>query len=45
MEILLILSFIDKGYIEGKKMDDFFKHMLHKLGMKVNILQLGSGSE
>uniref|UniRef100_A0A3B3XTA6 Secretagogin n=1 Tax=Poecilia mexicana TaxID=48701 RepID=A0A3B3XTA6_9TELE len=27
----------DKGYIEGKKMDDFFKHMLHKLGMKVNI--------
>uniref|UniRef100_A0A3Q2PE47 Secretagogin n=1 Tax=Fundulus heteroclitus TaxID=8078 RepID=A0A3Q2PE47_FUNHE len=25
----------DKGYIEGKKMDNFFKHMLQKLGMKI----------
>ncbi|XP_054911262.1 secretagogin-like [Poeciliopsis prolifica] len=25
----------DKGYVEGKKMEDFFKHMLHKLGMKM----------
>uniref|UniRef100_A0A3Q2PEY9 Secretagogin n=1 Tax=Fundulus heteroclitus TaxID=8078 RepID=A0A3Q2PEY9_FUNHE len=26
----------DKGYIEGKKMDNFFKHMLQKLGMKTD---------
>uniref|UniRef100_A0A3Q2FE65 Secretagogin, EF-hand calcium binding protein n=1 Tax=Cyprinodon variegatus TaxID=28743 RepID=A0A3Q2FE65_CYPVA len=26
----------DKGYIEGKRMDDFFKHMLQKLGMKTD---------
>ncbi|XP_037548975.1 secretagogin [Nematolebias whitei] len=24
----------DKGFIEGKKLEDFFRHMLQKLGMK-----------
>lgn len=26
---------IDNGYIEGKELDDFFRHMMKKLGPQV----------
>uniref|UniRef100_A0A8C7JB43 Secretagogin n=1 Tax=Oncorhynchus kisutch TaxID=8019 RepID=A0A8C7JB43_ONCKI len=35
---LCICLFIDNGYIEGKELDNFFRHMMKKLGMSVSRL-------
>ena len=32
----LIFIWTDNGYIEGKELDEFFRHMINKLGPKVS---------
>lgn len=36
--VLYICNFPDNGYIEGKELDDFFRHMMKKLGPEVSRL-------